>query len=304
MYFNQILEGVKYFHSKGNYHRDLKPENILIDKKQKRAVIADFGISHFNEEHIYTVVETKINSKLANFQYAAPEQRERGSAINHKADIYALGLILNEMFTGKVPYGTGYKKISSVSDDYSFLDDVVDEMLRQNQLDRIDNIEKIQFEINSRIAIHNQNKELQKIKSIEITQGEERDELIVDPPKLVDFKYDDVGQMLTLILSKDVNEKWQSCMTKSSYNTIGSYDPDIFRFNGNVFSVKLRYVSDISIIQNIIDYFKSWVENANRHYPILINAEKENSIREQSVRLAQEIERKSKVISALEKIKI
>jgi len=303
-YYNQILEGMKYFHSKGNYHRDLKPENILIDRKAKRAVIADFGISHFNEDYVYTVVETKINSKLANFQYAAPEQRERGVLVNHKADIYALGLILNEIFTNKVPYGTDYKRISSTSNDYAFLDEVVSEMIKQNPSDRIDSVEKVQFEISSRIAIHNQNKELQKIKSIEITQSEEKDELLIDPPELVNFNYDDSSYILTLELSKIVNAKWQSCMTKNSYGTIGSYDPEIFAFSGNKATVRLRNPNDVNSLQTIIDYFKSWVVNANKNYPNLIKEERERYVREQSAKLAQEIERKSKVVSALEKIKI
>jgi serine/threonine protein kinase len=303
-YYNQVLEGVKYFHSKGHYHRDLKPENILIDKKSKIAVIADFGISHFNEEYIYTVIETKANSKLANFQYAAPEQRERGVTVTNRADVYALGLILNELFTDKVPYGSSYKKISSISDDYAFLDEVVDMMLIQDPNDRIDSVEKIQFEIESRIKVHNENKKIQQLKLIKISEEEEKDELIVEPPRLVDFSYDDSSNTLTLKLSKCVNHNWINCMTNSSYNSLMGYGPERFNFSGNKVTVGLRNINDIDAIQIIIDYFKSWVENANSYYPQLVKNERDRRRREESTKLAQEIERKSKVLKALEKIKI
>ncbi len=108
-YFNQILEGIKYFHNGKNYHRDIKPENILFDKAKNIIVVADFGISHFNENELYTVVETKAGSRMANFQYAAPEQKEKNAIVDHRADIYALGLILNELFTGHIPVGTSSK---------------------------------------------------------------------------------------------------------------------------------------------------------------------------------------------------
>ena len=101
--FFKILDGVEAAHLKGVVHRDLKPENVLLDQKQDRLVVADFGIARFVQEDLYTAVETKNQKRLANFVYAAPEQRSRKVAVDARADIYALGLILNEMFTGMLP---------------------------------------------------------------------------------------------------------------------------------------------------------------------------------------------------------
>ena len=53
--------------------------------------------------------------------------------VTYKADIYALGLILNELYTKKVPTGSGYKLISDVSNKYAFLDKIVDKMIKQNR---------------------------------------------------------------------------------------------------------------------------------------------------------------------------
>jgi serine/threonine protein kinase len=132
VYFAQILDGVEAAHLLKVIHRDLKPENILYDEAQDRLLIADFGIAHFEEELLYTDVETAPNTRLANFQYAAPEQRSRGAQVDHRADIYALGLILNEMFTGMVPHGTGYKTIIRCHAAYGYLDEIVSSMLRQS----------------------------------------------------------------------------------------------------------------------------------------------------------------------------
>lgn len=70
-YFNQLLDGVEAAHLYGVTHRDLKPENVLYDQRNDLLLIADFGIAYFEEEIIYTAVETKENDRLANFQYAA-----------------------------------------------------------------------------------------------------------------------------------------------------------------------------------------------------------------------------------------
>ena len=67
-YFAQLLDGVEAAHLQGVVHRDLKPENVLYDRQTETLVVADFGVAHFQEEELYTVVETAPNTRLANFQ--------------------------------------------------------------------------------------------------------------------------------------------------------------------------------------------------------------------------------------------
>lgn len=131
----QILSGLRFAHDKHVWHRDIKPENILIDQKGN-VVIADFGIAHFSSDNLATIVETKLSDRMANFQYAAPEQREKGGLVDGHADIFAVGLILNEMFTHTLPIGSNYKKIGDVNPGYAWLDAVVDSMLQQMPDDR------------------------------------------------------------------------------------------------------------------------------------------------------------------------
>ncbi|EKO3608536.1 protein kinase [Vibrio metschnikovii] len=130
-YFFQILNGLNYAHSRGVYHRDLKPENILLDSERDLLVIADWGVASFSEEYNFCNVKTKNGTRLANFKYASPEQKNNDE-VEFSSDIYSLGLILGEMFTGKIPVGTSYKSIGSIHSDYAHYDEIVKWMTAQN----------------------------------------------------------------------------------------------------------------------------------------------------------------------------
>lgn len=126
--FSQILDGVECAHLQNVVHRDLKPENILYDNNM--LAVADFGIASFLDDVMATLVDTSPAQRLANFLYAAPEQRMPGHKVTVAADIYALGLILNEMFTKAVPHGTEYLLIGGAAPGFGFLDTIVAQMIR------------------------------------------------------------------------------------------------------------------------------------------------------------------------------
>lgn len=301
-YFNQILEGIKYFHNSKNYHRDIKPENILFDKSTNTLVVADLGISHFNKDDLYTIVETKVGSRMANFQYAAPEQKEKGATVDHRADIYALGLILNELFTGHVPYGSSYKKIGDVAPEYSFLDDVVELMIKQNKDDRPNDIETVQFEINSRIELDKTNKEIKRLKEIKIKEAEEKDILILDPPKLIDVKYDEYDGRLRFKLSQPVNKLWVDSIKTNSWTSLMGYDVDNFRFEYEYASVQLP-VRSLDYAQTIINHFKQWINNANSEYPKKVKQLRDQERRRKEAEIKAEIQRKEKIANTINNLK-
>ena len=87
----ELLEGVKALHSHGIIHRDIKPENVLII--DDHAVVADIGIAHFND--IDTVL-TQKGERLANFSYAAPEQRRKNPTPARTMDIYSCAVLIHE----------------------------------------------------------------------------------------------------------------------------------------------------------------------------------------------------------------
>jgi serine/threonine protein kinase len=95
----QIAPGVDEAHAKGIVHRDLKPSNILFDN-QNVPYISDFGIAKLTQAESTNVTGSAVIGTPA---YMAPEQA-LGSDVDGRADIYALGVILYEMLTGKQPY--------------------------------------------------------------------------------------------------------------------------------------------------------------------------------------------------------
>jgi serine/threonine protein kinase len=94
----QIAEGLAEAHRLGVVHRDLKPQNVMIDK-DGNAKIMDFGIAR----SLHTRGATGTGVIIGTPEYMAPEQAE-GRDIDHRVDIYALGAILFEMVTGRVPF--------------------------------------------------------------------------------------------------------------------------------------------------------------------------------------------------------
>jgi serine/threonine protein kinase/Tfp pilus assembly protein PilF len=94
----QICEGLSEAHKLGVVHRDLKPSNIMIDK-DGNARIMDFGIARSLKGKGITGAGVVIGTP----EYMSPEQVE-GRDIDHRSDIYSLGVILYEMVTGRVPF--------------------------------------------------------------------------------------------------------------------------------------------------------------------------------------------------------
>ena len=94
----QILLAMRMAHTRGIVHRDLKPQNVLLTK-DGTAKVTDFGIAvAFAETSL-----TQTNSMLGSVHYLSPEQA-RGSKATVQSDIYAMGIILFEMLTGRIPY--------------------------------------------------------------------------------------------------------------------------------------------------------------------------------------------------------
>ena len=99
----KICEALQYAHQQGIVHRDIKPENILLDR-QGRVKIADFGIAKLLGP-VASENLTQDRQVIGTPQYMAPEQIERPAKVDHRADIYSLGVVFYEMLTGELPLG-------------------------------------------------------------------------------------------------------------------------------------------------------------------------------------------------------
>jgi serine/threonine protein kinase len=119
----KICEALQYAHNEGIVHRDIKPENILLDKKGQ-VKIADFGIARIldtngrdalprvpADQQVGPTSSAERKSNLTQNQvigtphYMAPEQIEKPATVDHRADIYSLGVVFYEMLTGELPLG-------------------------------------------------------------------------------------------------------------------------------------------------------------------------------------------------------
>jgi serine/threonine protein kinase len=108
----QALSGLSAIHAAGILHRDLKPANIMLEPSPgpvDRVVLIDFGFATFEGSAKLTVQGTVVGS----LTYIAPE-RLRGEGTDHRADLYAIGVILFELLTGMPPF--------AADDDFSLID--------------------------------------------------------------------------------------------------------------------------------------------------------------------------------------
>jgi|GEM_PF-6856786 len=100
----RICEALQFAHDHGVLHRDIKPENILLDTTGTPK-LADFGIAKLAGEAGPQTGLTQTGAALGTAAYMAPEQIEKPATVDHRADIYSLGVVLYEMLTGELPLG-------------------------------------------------------------------------------------------------------------------------------------------------------------------------------------------------------
>jgi len=104
---NQIAYGLDEIHSKGIIHRDINPKNILIDNSQKdeKVKLLDFGIAKLtresDEDYLQTITST--SAIVGTVYYMSPEQCGN-KELNHRTDIYSLGITIYEMLAGSPPF--------------------------------------------------------------------------------------------------------------------------------------------------------------------------------------------------------
>ncbi|MDB6069012.1 MAG: hypothetical protein JWL81_183 [Verrucomicrobiales bacterium] len=151
---SHICDALHYAHSKGIVHRDIKPANVLLSK-EGHVKVADFGLARATESpdggtaFMGAEALTASGLVMGTLEYMAPEQRE-GHRVDHRADIYAVGVLFYQMLTGHVPRGAFLppsRKGNSLID--SRLDKVVLKALQTEPAQRYQRASEIQDALRS-----------------------------------------------------------------------------------------------------------------------------------------------------------
>jgi serine/threonine protein kinase len=146
----QICEALQFAHDEGIIHRDIKPENILMDKKG-RVKIADFGIAKIvGATPDVAITETK--GAIGTPHYMAPEQVEHPTTVDHRADIFSLGVVFYEMLTGELPLGKFSPPSSRKVEVDVRLDDVVLRALEKDPERRYQHVSQVKMAVDTIVS--------------------------------------------------------------------------------------------------------------------------------------------------------
>ncbi len=152
-YASQIASGLQAAHEKDITHRDIKAANIMItDKGQVK--IMDFGLAKMRGG----AQVTKVRTTLGTAAYMSPEQA-RGEEVDSRSDIWAFGVLLYEMLTGKLPFGGDYEQVvmySILNEEPKFTDQIpanfrtiIEKTLAKKRDERYSNVGEVLTDLNA-----------------------------------------------------------------------------------------------------------------------------------------------------------
>ena len=283
-----LMGELRSFYRDGNYHRDIKPQNILYDASSNRLMLSDLGIAHIEESYPGATVETVSSDRLANFQYAAPEQRAKGGECDQRTDIYAFGLILNELFTGVVPQGANYKRIADVDKDHAYLDRVVERMIAQDPADRYPNIGAVLFDIEA-------------LSSKAAAEAAERRARETEMPgeilamRVIDKRWE--NGCVVFEMGDELRGQWldvfRSYKQTTLYTDGFSLDPKRFHCSGTELTVPMVGHSETRV-KDAVRYVNTVIDWANGEYARMVKFQRQRAYEEELKKRRAELERAEK----------
>jgi tRNA A-37 threonylcarbamoyl transferase component Bud32 len=143
----QLCDALQFAHDEGVVHRDIKPENILLDKRG-RVKVADFGLAKILGQSAGPGTLTGTRQAMGTLHYMAPEQIAGAREVDHRADIYSLGVTFYEMLTGELPLGR-FPPPSKRAEVDARLDDVVLRTLEREPDERYQHAGDVKTDVES-----------------------------------------------------------------------------------------------------------------------------------------------------------
>ena len=202
------------------------------------------------------------------------------------------------MFTGQVPAGDMYKKISEVSPSYKFLDEIVSKMIAQSASQRYQSIEELYIDFEARKAEQETSEKIAQLKT-PLLDGEVRDSITDNPIKIVNIEVK--GAELIITLNNNINQDWVYIY----YRSLSSYSGGLggptyqdFKFYNKNATCNIKgllgYSNSTEMIKRLVEDFKRAVEATNPRYAqhLVIAEERKKQA---------EIERRREEIEKLEK---
>lgn len=222
----------------------------------------------------------------------------RNQPVDGKADVYALALILNEMFTGRVPQGSGFRKVSDVTQNYPYLDDLI-EVMRQHDSSRRPSVSDLKRELNVRGDAFLSVQKLSVLQSEVIPETDVDDPVIKDPVRMVNVDYREDTLIFTLSVSPPPRwiEAFRNPLTSFSY--FQGSGPNTFSFQAN--SARVGMGPGINA-QILVNHTRDYIDLANRQYRDRLTAEHRKKLERQREDLRRKIadeERRQQILSQI-----
>jgi serine/threonine protein kinase len=280
--FVKVLDGVEAAHKMGITHRDIKAKNILVKDDGSSVVVADFGIARFVAEQMqHEAALSRPGDRLANFEYAAPEQLIPGQEVNESSDIFALGLLLYRIFTGIVPRGANPQQISSVTSNYPFLDEIANAMIQHDRANRPRTIADIKRMLIQRGQEFVTQQKLDELKKRVIPTSELSDPLIDNPIRVEGFDWKN-GELI-LELSQAPNPRWiMTLRNLRSFGGVGNKEPSTVSIQGT----EARIPAPERVAEITYNYVRQWISRTNDDYA----TEQKRMLRENEERERRELQ--------------
>ena len=260
--FCKILDGVEAAHMMGITHRDIKTKNILVDNDGARVAVADFGIASFQSERMQEEAAlTRPGDRLANFEYAAPEQINPDGKATEATDIFALGLLIYRMFTGAIPRGANPRRISSIAPQLPYLDDIANAMIQDDPLSRPQSIAAVKQMLIQRGHDFASQQKLDALRSKVIPTSELSDPLVDNPIRITGHDWKN-GELI-LTLSQAPSGPWTGVFRNMrSFGGVGRAEPMAVSFDDN----QARLPAPEHVVEIAYNHARRWFEQANADY--------------------------------------